>query len=67
VVLHTPLNGITTQQLHQRLASSGLPNLWLPDPKAYFQVAELPVLGSGKLDLQKVKKLATELTVKAGG
>ncbi len=62
VVLHTPLNGLNPQQLHQKLTGSGLPNLWLPGAKSYFEVQELPVLGSGKLDLQKVKKLALELS-----
>jgi acyl-[acyl-carrier-protein]-phospholipid O-acyltransferase/long-chain-fatty-acid--[acyl-carrier-protein] ligase len=65
VVLHTPLNGLSVQQMHQRLAASGLPNLWLPGPRSYFEVPELPVLGSGKLDLQKVKKLAVEFAAKS--
>jgi acyl-[acyl-carrier-protein]-phospholipid O-acyltransferase/long-chain-fatty-acid--[acyl-carrier-protein] ligase len=66
VVLHMPFNGLNLHQLHQRLAGSGLPNLWLPDLKGFYLVPELPVLGSGKLDLQKVKKLAMELSAKAG-
>jgi acyl-[acyl-carrier-protein]-phospholipid O-acyltransferase/long-chain-fatty-acid--[acyl-carrier-protein] ligase len=60
VVLYTPLNGFDVKQLRERLAERGLPNLWLPGPKSYFAVPELPILGSGKLDLQKVKRLAVE-------
>jgi len=45
----------------KKLASSGLPNLWIPDERSYHLVDEMPVLGSGKLDLQKLKKKALEL------
>jgi acyl-[acyl-carrier-protein]-phospholipid O-acyltransferase/long-chain-fatty-acid--[acyl-carrier-protein] ligase len=62
VVLHTHLNGVTVPQLYDRLTHSGLPNLWLPDLRNFYEVHDLPVLGSGKLDLQCVKKLAVELT-----
>ncbi len=62
VVLHTPCMGNQVQQIHQQLVGSGLPNLWLPDLRNYYQVPEIPVLGSGKLDLQQVKKLALDLT-----
>jgi acyl-[acyl-carrier-protein]-phospholipid O-acyltransferase/long-chain-fatty-acid--[acyl-carrier-protein] ligase len=64
IVLHTPLNGVTASQLYDQLANSGLPNLWLPDQRCFFEITELPILGSGKLDLQRVKRLAVEL---AGG
>lgn len=63
VVLHAPLNGVTATQLYDRLARSGLPNLWLPDANCFLEIPELPILGSGKLDLQRVKKLAVELSV----
>jgi len=61
VVLHTPLNGVNVQELQARLVDTGLPNLWLPDAKSYYQVQELPVLGSGKLDLQKLNQLARQV------
>jgi acyl-[acyl-carrier-protein]-phospholipid O-acyltransferase/long-chain-fatty-acid--[acyl-carrier-protein] ligase len=61
IVLHTALNGVTVPQLYERLARSGLPNLWLPDLKNFYEVHDLPVLGSGKLDLQRVKKVAVEM------
>ncbi len=60
VVLHVPLNGVSAKELQRKLDESGLPNLWLPDARSYFEVPEIPVLGSGKLDLQKVKKLAMD-------
>lgn len=62
VVLHVDLQDQTVGQIHKRLTEGELPNLWLPSPKAFHQVPELPVLGSGKLDLQRVKKMALELS-----
>jgi acyl-[acyl-carrier-protein]-phospholipid O-acyltransferase/long-chain-fatty-acid--[acyl-carrier-protein] ligase len=66
VVLHVPLHGIDIRQLHERLAKGELPNLWLPGIKSFYQVPEIPILGSGKLDLQRVKQLALEKAVHAG-
>jgi acyl-[acyl-carrier-protein]-phospholipid O-acyltransferase/long-chain-fatty-acid--[acyl-carrier-protein] ligase len=62
VVLHLTLPDLTVGQVHQRLTEGELPKLWLPSVKAFHQVSELPILGSGKLDLQRVKKLALELS-----
>jgi acyl-[acyl-carrier-protein]-phospholipid O-acyltransferase/long-chain-fatty-acid--[acyl-carrier-protein] ligase len=63
VVLHVPLhNGLDARGLWQQLSGKGLPNLWVPRERDFFQVSELPVLGSGKLDLKRVKELALERT-----
>jgi acyl-[acyl-carrier-protein]-phospholipid O-acyltransferase/long-chain-fatty-acid--[acyl-carrier-protein] ligase len=43
-----------------RMATMGLPNLFLPKKDAFVQVEKLPVLGTGKLDLRAVKKIAAE-------
>jgi acyl-[acyl-carrier-protein]-phospholipid O-acyltransferase/long-chain-fatty-acid--[acyl-carrier-protein] ligase len=60
VVLHTPLNGRDIHGLCQQLAGRGLPNLWLPSERDFFQVPELPLLGSGKVNLQQLKEMALE-------
>jgi acyl-[acyl-carrier-protein]-phospholipid O-acyltransferase/long-chain-fatty-acid--[acyl-carrier-protein] ligase len=39
---------------------SDLPNLWRPQPEHFVKVAALPLLGSGKLDLRALRKLAEE-------
>ncbi len=44
----------------EKLAQSDLPNLWKPRPDAFFHVDAFPLLGSGKLDLRKVRETATE-------
>ena len=59
VVVHTPLEK-RPEQLVKDLASAGLPNLWIPSPDSFVQVAEIPVLGTGKVDLKAVRQLALE-------
>jgi acyl-[acyl-carrier-protein]-phospholipid O-acyltransferase/long-chain-fatty-acid--[acyl-carrier-protein] ligase len=59
VVLYTHLNK-TPQEVCEALQKSGLPNLWIPSPDSFAEVPEIPVLGTGKLDLQGVKRLALE-------
>jgi len=64
VVLHLPLEGTDVQQLCDRLGERGLPNLWLPGARDFFELAELPLLGSGKLDLKRLKDIAIEKTAR---
>ncbi|MBI3410901.1 MAG: AMP-binding protein [Planctomycetes bacterium] len=61
VVLHVPLS-INVKDLWSRLNGRSLPNLWVPKSSDFFEVPELPILGTGKLDLKKCKDLAKELT-----
>jgi len=58
VVLHTAC--ATLHDVQAKLATSGLPNLWIPDERNYHLIDEMPVLGSGKLDLQRLRQLAVE-------
>lgn len=58
VVLHTPLDK-SPEQLCRELRESGLPALWTPSPDSFCLVEEIPVLGSGKLDLKQIRQLAT--------
>jgi acyl-[acyl-carrier-protein]-phospholipid O-acyltransferase/long-chain-fatty-acid--[acyl-carrier-protein] ligase len=63
VVLHLPLDGMDVNQLWRKLSERGLPNIYIPGPRDFFQVDDLPVLGSGKLDLKKCKEKAMELAL----
>jgi len=45
----------------EKLAQSDLPNLWKPRADSCFHVDAFPLLGSGKLDLRKVKETAAQL------
>jgi acyl-[acyl-carrier-protein]-phospholipid O-acyltransferase/long-chain-fatty-acid--[acyl-carrier-protein] ligase len=59
LVLHTHTDK-SPEQITRELAEAGLPNLWVPAPDSFFEVEEIPVLGTGKLDLQGVKTVAAE-------
>jgi len=58
-VLHTLDEG-EIPALLEKLAASDLPNLFLPRANQFVRVEELPVLGSGKLDLRAVRRIAEE-------
>ena len=60
VVLHT-LRAEELEQLLKALARSGMPNLWAPKPSAFYTIGELPVLGTGKMDIKTIKRMALEL------
>jgi acyl-[acyl-carrier-protein]-phospholipid O-acyltransferase / long-chain-fatty-acid--[acyl-carrier-protein] ligase len=53
-------SGKTPDQIVKELAAAHLPNLWIPSPDSFFEVEQIPVLGTGKLDLQAIKELAKE-------
>ncbi len=57
VVLHTGLPK-PVEQVCRELNASGLPPLWIPSPDSFCQVAEIPVLGTGKVDLRRLRDLA---------
>lgn len=49
---------IEMESLRKQLAEAGLANLWIP--KVLKRVDAIPVLATGKLDIQAIKKLAAE-------
>jgi acyl-[acyl-carrier-protein]-phospholipid O-acyltransferase / long-chain-fatty-acid--[acyl-carrier-protein] ligase len=55
-------NGISRDELWERLNRSLLPKLWIPKRENLVLVDALPLLGSGKVDLKKVKAMAIEQT-----
>jgi|LSQX01.2.fsa_nt_gb acyl-[acyl-carrier-protein]-phospholipid O-acyltransferase/long-chain-fatty-acid--[acyl-carrier-protein] ligase len=61
VVLHTNLD-LAPDQICRRLAEAGVPPLWIPAQDSFLHVDEIPLLGTGKLDLKGVKDLALRLT-----
>jgi acyl-[acyl-carrier-protein]-phospholipid O-acyltransferase/long-chain-fatty-acid--[acyl-carrier-protein] ligase len=60
IVLHTAINK-SVDELRQGLTAAGLPNLFIPNADCFRQVPELPLLGSGKLDLKGIKQMAIDL------
>lgn len=59
IVLHTPL-ARSPEELRQGLTAAGLPNLFLPAADGFIAVPEIPILGTGKLDLRGIKTMALE-------
>jgi acyl-[acyl-carrier-protein]-phospholipid O-acyltransferase/long-chain-fatty-acid--[acyl-carrier-protein] ligase len=53
--------GVTPDEVWRRLSDTDLPKLWIPKPADIHQVEELPLLGTGKLDLRGVRARAMEL------
>jgi len=68
VVLHKPLpDGMTMKTLLKKLRENGAPNLWIPDERDCFEVEDFAVLGSGKLDLRRLKETGMERVNKRDG
>jgi acyl-[acyl-carrier-protein]-phospholipid O-acyltransferase/long-chain-fatty-acid--[acyl-carrier-protein] ligase len=57
VVLHK-LAPEPLQACLEKLAQCDLPNLWKPRPDQFFHIEAMPYLGTGKLDLRKVREIA---------
>lgn len=61
IVLHKPLSKPVSQIIDE-LAREGLPNLWIPSTDSFIEVEEIPLLGTGKLDLRGMKQMALDRT-----
>jgi hypothetical protein len=48
------------------LTESNVSRLWIPDAGDFIKLDTLPVLPSGKIDLQKIKQLVAELKSESG-
>jgi acyl-[acyl-carrier-protein]-phospholipid O-acyltransferase/long-chain-fatty-acid--[acyl-carrier-protein] ligase len=59
VVLATPAAG-DLGRLRELLSALPLPNLWRPAPGDIREIPELPLLGTGKVDLKALQRLAGE-------
>ncbi|NLH15480.1 MAG: MFS transporter [Phycisphaerae bacterium] len=53
-------------RLHRKLSESNLPNLCKPKRDRFLPVDMIPTLGSGKLDVMKLKQLALAAMEKSG-
>ncbi len=60
IVLHTEL-GIEVEELLRRVRETQLPRLWIPHKDGFFKIETLPVLGTGKLDLKRIKDTPSNL------
>ena len=60
IVFHT-LPDEALQECLDGLAKSDLPSLWKPRPDQFVCVPGLPYLGTGKLDLRRLREMALEI------
>ncbi len=58
-VLHT-LDEAAIPDILTKAAAAGLPNLFIPRGDHFIKVEQLPMLGTGKLDLRAIKRIAME-------
>jgi acyl-[acyl-carrier-protein]-phospholipid O-acyltransferase / long-chain-fatty-acid--[acyl-carrier-protein] ligase len=62
VVLHK-LDDELLKRCLEKLAQSNLPNLWKPRLHNFVRVEAFPYLGTGKLDLRRVREMAEEANI----
>ena len=56
----------TVDEMKTVLTEAGLPNVFIPSSNSFFRVQELPILGTGKIDLKGIKDKAAELVAAEG-
>jgi acyl-[acyl-carrier-protein]-phospholipid O-acyltransferase/long-chain-fatty-acid--[acyl-carrier-protein] ligase len=59
VAFHTK-SDVAAEALWDQLSATELPKLWLPRRDSLFYIEAIPTLGSGKVDLRKLRQLAAE-------
>ncbi len=60
IVVYSHPNGLDIHGVWEKLSDCGMPNLWVPAERDFVQVPEMPLLGSGKVDLKRIKQIALE-------
>ncbi len=59
-------NGLDPDELWENLNQSALPKVWIPKRENIHSIDSIPLLGSGKIDLKKVKRLALQEVARSG-
>jgi acyl-[acyl-carrier-protein]-phospholipid O-acyltransferase/long-chain-fatty-acid--[acyl-carrier-protein] ligase len=54
---------IDVDNLWKKLNAQEMPKLWIPKRECFYKIEEIPLLGSGKFDLKKIKELAQKFSV----
>ena len=60
VIFHV-IENIDIPAIINGLREAGLPNIWIPKAEDFVKVESIPTLGSGKLDLAAIRKMAKDL------
>ena len=48
------------EALYRYISESSIPNLWKPGRDCYIAADSLPILGTGKFDLKRIREIAVE-------
>jgi acyl-[acyl-carrier-protein]-phospholipid O-acyltransferase/long-chain-fatty-acid--[acyl-carrier-protein] ligase len=59
-VLYTKEMGHSPEEVSKKLQETELPRLWIPSAEDFIQVDAIPILGTGKVDLRRLKEIAAE-------
>ena len=59
IVLHSGMS-MPPEEICRRLMERGMPPIWIPSSDSFRRLEAIPRLGTGKLDLKRVKELAME-------
>ncbi len=62
-VIYTDL-GVPPAVLHHRLAAGPMPKVWLPSPRDFIHVDELPITATGKVNIRRLKDIALDYAQK---
>ena len=65
-VLHT-LSEVSIPGILKKVAAQGVPSLFIPRCDRFLSVSRIPILGSGKVDLCEVRRIAAERLAALGG
>jgi acyl-[acyl-carrier-protein]-phospholipid O-acyltransferase/long-chain-fatty-acid--[acyl-carrier-protein] ligase len=60
IVVHLPFEKPIDELRAALTSDHGLPNLFIPSSDSFLEVEELPILGTGKLDLKGLQQMALE-------
>lgn len=58
VVLYTDELKLSPAEVQKRLQATEMPRLWIPSADSFIRVDAIPILGTGKVDLRKLREIA---------
>ena len=61
ILFHLKLDKDIKDLIKELREKSGLPNLWIPKAKDCHEIDEIPLLGTGKVDLAAIRKMTDDL------
>ncbi len=59
-VLYSPEMTLSPEEVHRKLTAGDLPKLWIPSLEDFIAVEQIPILGTGKVDLRRLKQIASD-------